>query len=193
VSPGAQLQEADRRSLAKFLGELPASAFVLMRAAGFVAQLPDANAILAFLARQDPAGFASACYFSMEAADPGGSTPAYRSAAARFNREHRVAAVKADPRMSTPEGTWNLLIESLKKGDSATAMGCLTPGQQNKFRVLFEEQPPERMRAMAESFSGFSLTRKMGEDAQEAFVASGKNGGFVYFVRTGGVWEINEM
>ena len=190
---GVKLSQADRKSLAGFLAALPASTFVLMRAGPYVAELPDASAILAFLGKQDPAGFASACYFSMVAGRPGAATEALRGAAARFNREHRVTAVKADPRMSTPEGTWNLLLDSLRKGDSATAMSCLTPGQQNKFRILFEGQSPERMRAMAESFTGFALTLKLGEDMQEAVVTRGKQGGMVYFIRSGGAWRINEM
>lgn len=193
--PGAAgLSAADRKTLAKALAALPPSTFVLMRTAAYVAQLPDADAILAFLGRQDPAGFASACYFAaLGTIDSEGGPEALRLAASRFNREHRIVAVKADPRMSTPEGTWSLLMDSLKKGDSATAMSCLTPGQQNKFRILFEGRSPEKMRAMAESFSGFALTAKFSEDMQEAFVASGKHGGFVYFIRAGGVWKINEM
>ena len=191
---GARLSDADRKTLAKALGALPASTFVLMRTAPFIAQLPDADAILAYLGKQDPAGFASACYFAaMGTIEPEGASGPLRAAAARFNRQHRIVAAQADPRMATPEGTWRLLMDSLRKGDSATAMSCLTPGQQNKFRILFEGQPREKMRTMAEAFTGFALTQKYGEDMQEAFVTRGKQGGYVHFIKSGGVWKINEM
>jgi hypothetical protein len=171
---GVKLSDADRKSLGETLASFPASTFVLMRAGPYVAHLPDANAILAFLGKHDPAGFASACYFSMAAGESPAATEAFRNAAARFNRDHKIVAAKMDPRMSTPEGTWNLLLDSLRKGDSATAMSCLTPGQQNKFRGLFEGQSPQEMRAMAESFTSFKLSMKLGEDMQEAVVTRGK-------------------
>jgi hypothetical protein len=192
-APGDYL-DINPKSPGPSLAALPASTLVLMRAAPYVAQLPDVNSFLAFASKHDPAGFASACYFSMvgqEAGPP--ASEAMRTAAARFNREHHIVAAKADPRMSTPEGTWNLLLDSLRKGDGATAMSCLTPGQQNKFRTLFEQQSPAQMRAMAESFTGFALSTKLGEDMQEAIATRGKQAGMIYFIKSGGVWKINEM
>ena len=49
--------------VARKVNALPTSAFALQASAMFVALLPDADSILAYLARQDPAGYASACYF----------------------------------------------------------------------------------------------------------------------------------
>jgi hypothetical protein len=51
--------------VARILQGLPASSFVLMQTLDLLASMPDSRSILAFLARHDPAGFASASYFGL--------------------------------------------------------------------------------------------------------------------------------
>jgi hypothetical protein len=58
-------REVDRREVARVLATVPTSAFALMRTAWFVGLLPDAGSILAYLERQDPAGFATASIFGV--------------------------------------------------------------------------------------------------------------------------------
>jgi hypothetical protein len=62
---GAGARPLDRRQVAQVLEPLPASAFVLMRTAWYVGLLPDAQSILRYLARHDPAGFGSASIFAV--------------------------------------------------------------------------------------------------------------------------------
>ena len=60
--PGGRLDPAD---IPRRLADLPASGWTLMRAAPVLGGMPDAKSILAFLARNDPAGYASACFFGL--------------------------------------------------------------------------------------------------------------------------------
>lgn len=191
---GADSQELDREAIGQKLQTLPASGFTLLRTAALVSAMPDAESILRYLGKHDPAGFASACLLSMVEliAKPAGAANPMRIAAARFNKEHRIVADKPDPRMASPEQTWRLFIGSLKEGDVETALACLTPAMQNRFRPVFA-QPPEKLRAMAESFTGFALTTKTGERMQEAIATRGQRAGMIYFVDVGGAWKISEM
>ena len=96
---------ADRAEVARKVNALPTSAFALQASMMFVALLPDADSILAYLARQDPAGYASASYFAyLELAEesgqpgslagmgmlPGVSLAAMREAKARFLRTRHI-------------------------------------------------------------------------------------------------------
>jgi hypothetical protein len=60
--PGGHLDAAD---IPRRLAQLPPSGWTLMRAASVLGGMPDAKSILAFLARNDPAGYASACFFGL--------------------------------------------------------------------------------------------------------------------------------
>ncbi|MGZ5765269.1 MAG: hypothetical protein ACXWHZ_18375 [Usitatibacter sp.] len=205
----------DRAEFQRALSALPPSAFALLASISFASYLPDAQSILAYFARQDPAGFATASYFALlEQVGRGPEGPAYaamlapgmstggsdpmREAKTRFFSERRIdvkalATKPADKRMSSPQATWNLFIASLRKADLATAMSCLTPQIQAKFRPLFSAMSPAEMRAAADSFKGFKLSGGFGQ-YQEAFVVrSDGNGGSVTFVNSGGAWRIDDM
>jgi hypothetical protein len=204
----------DRSKIGKSLDALPPSGLTLLRSASLVTLMPDANAILRYLDRHDPAGYASACLFALVdmvdrqagaaretaillpglALPPPGAANPMRAAAARFFKERKISLnTRPDPRMSSPEKTWKLLIASLKSGDLDTAFACMTPGLQARFRPAFTQSPPDELRAMAESFSGFSISANIGGDIQEAVVVRGKQAGMIYFMKVGGAWKINEM
>jgi hypothetical protein len=209
---GKSGRDLDRVEIRRALEALPPSSLTLLGAAMLVTLLPDAESILRFLDRNDPAGYATACFFSMlnlvddqAAGDPrmaglfpglamGPPGPAHplRVAAARFLEQRKVSLPSADPRLSTPEKTWSLLIDSLKRGDIETAMSCLTPGQQAKFRPLWTHMAPSELRSLAESFTGFVISSDKGE-IREAFVSRGKRAGLIAFVNQGGEWKIGEM
>jgi hypothetical protein len=212
ASPNGQLNpQFNRNEVGQELERLPPSGVTLLNTVMLVTLLPDAEAILRYLEKHDPAGYASACFLAMVemvdrqadtsrealflpglAVAPIGAANPLRVASARFFREGKVSLnTQADPRMSTPEQTWNLLIASLKSGDLDTAMACLTPGQQAKFR-WWTQTPPDKLRSMAESFTAFSMSADMGE-IREAVVIRGKQAGMVYFVNVGGAWKISEM
>ncbi len=212
---GAGGKPADRAEFQSALSALPSSVFALQASILYVSYLPGARAILAHLARQDPAGFATASYFALldqvgrspEAAgylsmlapgmSAGGSDP-MREAKTRFFSERRIdmkalAPKPADKRMSSPQATWDLFIASLRKADLATAMSCLTPQIQARFRPLFSQMSPAEMRTAADSFKAFKLSGGFGE-YQEAFVVrSDGKAGSVTFVNSGGTWRIDEM
>jgi hypothetical protein len=207
-------QQFDRDEISKNLETLSPSAMTLLRTVPLLSLMPDANAILRYLDRHDPAGYASASLFALVsvidrqgdaggetatllpglALPPAGPTNPLRTAAARFFKERKISLkTEADPRMASPQNTWNLFIASLKSGDLDAAMTCLTLGMQAKFRPVFTQMPPEKLRNMAESFSGFAMSANMGDGMQEAMVVRGKRAGLIYFVNVGGAWKINEM
>lgn len=214
TSGKADAPQLDRKTIAETLNALPPSSMTLMGSVALMTLMPDAGAILNFLARHDPAGYATAGFFALVdmvgekagaaretamllpglALPPSDSTSPLRAAAARFFTERRInLTTQPDPRMSSPEKTWNLLIASLKSGDLDTAFACMTPGIQNKFRPIFTQLPPDKLRAMAESFRGFAMTTHMGDGMEEAVVVRGTQAGMIYFVNVGGAWKINEM
>ena len=98
----------DKGEVARALEALPSSGWMLTRSAGLIAYLPDARSILAFLARNDPAGYATASYFGLldqlergppearqgqlgrAAIEIFGDAKAVREARSRFTRERRV-------------------------------------------------------------------------------------------------------
>ncbi|HZF18139.1 MAG TPA: hypothetical protein VE008_00375 [Burkholderiales bacterium] len=201
-----------RNEIGQKLERLPPSGVTLLRTVMLLTLLPDAEAILRYLEKHDPAGYASACFLALvemvdrqaganrEAAQllpglavaPLGAANPLRVASNRFFGERKVGRdTQPDSRMSTPEQTWNLLIASLKSGNLNAAMACLTPGQQAKFR-WWTQTPPDKLRSMAESFTAFSMSADMGE-IREAVVIRGKQAGVVYFVNVGGAWKISEM
>jgi len=87
----------------------------LMRAAPVLGRMPDAKSLLAFLARNDPAGYASACFFGLvdlatraQAEEGGmvtrganrmfGGSKALQDAKAQFLRERRINLLPLPPR-----------------------------------------------------------------------------------------------
>ena len=211
----AEAQPVDRSAVAQKLDALPSSGLTLLSTTALVTLLPDAESILRYLGKHDPAGYASASLFALvdvldrqaggdrNAAQllpglvlpPSGAANPLRVAAARFVKERNIDLnTRSDPRMASPEMTWNLLIVSLKSGDVDTAMACLTPNMQSKFRSLFTQSLPDRLRAMAESFSGFSMSgSSMGAGIREAVVVRGKQAGMIYFQDIGGAWKISAL
>ena len=98
-----QSAASDRTDVARKLNALPTSGFSLQASALFIPLLPDANAILSYLARQDPAGYATATYFAfVDAAGengqgamfgigvPGPSSDQLRLAKLRFLKERHI-------------------------------------------------------------------------------------------------------
>ena len=106
-------ESVDRAQVAKVLQGLPTSAFAQAYGTPFLGYLPDARAVLAFLRRQDPAGYASACFFAIvDLADkegkatgrtaemlPGfgkGKAGVLLDARTQFMREHRITVDAKD-------------------------------------------------------------------------------------------------
>jgi len=214
VTDAQRTATIDRNAVAKKLDSLPPSGLTLLRTISFATLLPDADAILRYLARHDPAGYASACFFGMVdmfdrpaganrfpaqmfpglGLPPTGAANPLRRAVARFDKERNIDLdTRPDPRMESPEKTWQLFIDSLKRGDIATAMACLTPGMQAKSRPLFTQMPADNLRALANGFSGFSRSARLGGGIEEATVFFDKQASTVIFVKSGGEWKINAM
>ena len=194
---GMTLSPPEMSALGAKLAQLPSSTVVLMRTANVIAGLPDATSILAYVARNDPAGFASACYF--ELVEYGGlrqlgQTPAnVKEAAAQFLRSHAISLKKGDPRKSDPSGTWQLWVESLRKGDAKEALQCLTPEMQMRNAPLMDFSAAQ-LREWSESFTGFELLpSSSGTDKAEAHASQFGKPSTVRFVRVIDEWKINGL
>ena len=176
------------------LSRLPPSQLQLGRAVPAVFEL-EPREMLAFFAKHDPAGFLTAAILAAVSARM--PSPYVKAAAEMFFRERGIqAATKPDPRYATPEKTWAVFVAAMKKGDSAAMLDCLTPQLQGRFQAAFTGMPREELRAMADTFVGFSLGTSFGE-FHEAFVVrqqgDKKIGGAVTFLNDGGTWKISEM
>ena len=111
-----------------------------------------------------------------------------------FSKERKISLrQQIDPRLASPEKTWNLLIASLKDGDIDTAMLCLTPSIQRRFRPVFAPMTKDDLRKLAESFTGFGGVTSMGEDMYEAYATRGTDAGSIQFLEVNGMWRIAEM
>lgn len=102
-------------------------------------------------------------------------------------------AVAADPGFATPTETWNTFLSSLKKGDSKTAIKCLTARAKRNHETTISEMSLTEMETFADSVKKITLTSSNGS-FQEAFI-SGQNGhtGSVIFEKIGNIWKINDM
>lgn len=167
------------------------SVFALAARASEILQGGGKKPVLPALDRMDPAGYATACLLALAASIPPGG--ALHTEAKSFFAERRIVLQTGpDPRMSSPEKTWALFLDSLRVGDLDRAMACLTPGLQGRFRPLFAAMSREELKVMADSFSPIRPATSFGKYV-EAFVSSNGNGGIVRFVDEGGTWKINEM
>lgn len=202
-----------RAAVKRRLDALAPSAVMLLRNATQVTMLPDDAAILDFLQRSDPAGYASAAFFGvvsvmgrqpstpesalllpgLELAPLGAANP-LRMAAQRFFEERKIVLIDLapDPRMASPAQTWALFIASLKSGDLDTAMKCMAPTLQDKFGASFKTMSAAHSRAAAESFGTLTMNGVSGP-FQEGVVVRGNKVGMITFVNTGSEWKINEM
>jgi hypothetical protein len=74
-------------------------------------------------------------------------------------------------------------------------LDCFTPDVQANLQALFTRMSRDELRAMAESFIGFSM-QGGGELREAAIVRQQKDrrmAGFVTFVNDGGAWKISAM
>jgi len=212
------LRQIDRARVAATLAELPPSRLHLFAALPLVSLIPDEKQILNFLARHDPSGHLSARLFAAvpyvddllkEEKDvrtrefaamllPGLTLDArgggMRRASERFLKERgvRLQLAAADPRKSSPEATWNLFTDSLRKGDLQSAYGCLTDDMKEKLEPRLSRLSGQDLEVMANSFSALKMTETSGS-LREGLVERGKRAGFVYFIRLDGEWKIQEM
>jgi hypothetical protein len=172
----------------------PRSRLSLARSVSALSLMPAADDILRFLEARDPGGYWSACILAAVPYLGRMQQDGLRAASERFLRERGVTVriAEVDPRKSSPEGTWRLFMESLMQADLASAYGCLTPAMKARFEPMLSRLPGDKLREMAESFSGFAMTSSF-EPFREAIVRRGERAGFVYFQRVEGEWKISEM
>jgi hypothetical protein len=213
LSRRESMTEEQRREIEQRLGRLAPSHFTLVSSAPLLSLFSSEQAVLRFMRKHDPGGYWSASLALLalhpemasergaEVLSPGVKGEAAQAtvlaAAARtFVKERGVSLQAPDRRRATPEGTWQLLLESLRAGDATTVLACFTPGRRAKMEPLFSKMTPSEMRAMADSFKEFALQEGNG-DMREAVLArrvgDKRFAGFAYFMRYAGEWKIDEM
>jgi len=219
----AGLRPAQRALIERTLMKAPHSNLLLLDTFRLVVLMPSAEGMLRFLAANDPNGYATAfllatiVYMNEEDAKAAGESsrdalsalipgaaqgkagrpaPVFE-AGNRFATQSGIALrMQADPRLSSPESAWGLLLESLKKADVEVAMTCFTADMQEELRPEWSALSATELREMAESFGDFSL--KADEDGirEATFTRRSKRGnetGSAYFANEGGEWKIQNM
>jgi len=204
---------AQRRAVEVRLGQLAPSHFNLVKAVPFLSVLSSEQSVLRFMRKHDPGGYWSASLALLvlhpDSVGERGTAllfpgvkndivqgTALAAAARTLAKENGVSLQAPDGRRATPEGTWQLLLQSLRAGDAATTLACFTPAMRAKIEPLFSKMTPTAMRAMADSFKAFTLEQGDG-DMREAVLAREAGDkrivGFAYFIRYAGEWKIDEM
>ena len=114
-----------------------------------------------------------------------------RKAATALNVE---LAIGPDPRFATPEDTWRLMVESLKKDDIDTAAACFSLHSSEKYRQIFTE-----ISNVKEIAADMGPIQKITMDAESAKyrILRKQNGQeityFIYFVNILGEWKIEDF
>jgi HEAT repeat protein len=101
----------------------------------------------------------------------------------------------SDPRFSSPEKTWKLLVESLKKRDLNTVVECFSPTSQQKYREMFTLLK-EHLDEIASDMRKFTVVKKEADRAEYEILRTEKgeqisNG--IYFVNILGEWKIEQF
>lgn len=208
------MSAVQRKALESQLEDLAPSHLNFAKAVPLLSQLSSERSVLRFLRKHDPGGYWSASLVLLvlhpETVGERGAAmlfPGIKSDAAQatalaaaartFAKQGGISFQPPDGRRATPVMTWQLLLDSLRAGDAATALACLTPGMRAKMEPLFSKMAPAAMREMADSFTAFAL-QGGGSDETRGAVLSRRSGekqiaGFAYFVRYAGEWKIDEM
>jgi hypothetical protein len=220
---GADLRPFQRAFIEQTLKKAPHSNLLLLDTFRLVVLMPSAEGMLRFLAANDPNGYATAfllatiVYMSEEDAQSAGESsldvlstiipgaapgkagrpaPLFE-AGNRFAKQSGIALrMQTDPRLSSPESTWGLLLESLKKADVEAAMTCFTADMQEELRPEWSALSAAELHEMAESFGDFSLKADEGGIREATFTRRSKRGnetGSAYFANEGGEWKIQNM
>ena len=98
-----------------------------------------------------------------------------------------------DEKFSSPEKTWTLFIESLKKGNKEVIVQCLTGQARQNLSSFFINSDETKLREMGNSFTGFELSERMGLYREAAVSRSDGRAGLIYFLENAGNWKISSM
>ncbi len=103
--------------------------------------------------------------------------------------------IGVDPRFSSPEQTWQLMVDSLKKGDIEAACECFSPSTRSVYREQFTALK-DHVSAMA---ADMTLIRKIKQEegrAEYDILRNEKDGTYSYqvtFVNILGEWKIDRF
>lgn len=101
----------------------------------------------------------------------------------------------SDSRFSMPEKTWQLFVESLKKGDINAAVECFSPTSQQKFREIFM-QLKGKLNEIASDMGPIRMIKKEESRAEYDILRTenGKRYSYgLYFVNVLGEWKIEQF
>jgi HEAT repeat protein len=101
----------------------------------------------------------------------------------------------SDPRFSSPEKTWKLFVESLKKRDLNTAVECFSPTSQGKYREIFTLLK-EKVDEIASDMGKITMVKKEDDRAEYEILRTQKGQQIsygIYFVNVLGEWKIEQF
>jgi HEAT repeat protein len=101
----------------------------------------------------------------------------------------------SDPRFSSPEKTWKLFVESLKKRDLNTVVECFSPMSQQKYREMFTLLK-EKLDEIASDMGKITMVKKEDDRAEYEILRTQKGQQIsygIYFVNVLGEWKIEQF
>ncbi len=207
---------------AEELRDLPSSHLTLLGTLSAASLLPDADGVVAYLERNDPGGYWTACIVGLtllaERAGlpesgtgvsghgygflpgvmrkPGAPEPAFITAVDRLRARRSLSLPPPDVRKASPQQTWTLFLDSLRAGDVETAISCFTERRRKQLAPWLRQLSREELRKLADSHVGFALTGQIDKEYQEAAVTrqfpTERRLGLAYFVSRNGEWLVDE-
>jgi hypothetical protein len=99
-----------------------------------------------------------------------------------------------DTRRSTSQGTWDLYIASLKKGDKTTVLSCLIGDAKRKWKEAFRDMSKQQIQDLSDLIKDFQMAYELSEDMQVGFAVRHDGiGSEVYFTKERDEWKISQM
>jgi hypothetical protein len=207
-------RDDEKREFARQLEALSPSQARLLGAFDFLPVLGSSERIARYMRKNDPTGFLTASAFAighlfeqeiagrkMPQEMPGMRVISWTESDRALMRRAETAAlgrqvvvdVAANPRLASPESTWEAFVDALRRADLDAAWKCTTPGIRNKFEPGFQGMTPAQLREMAASMVSFKRSTEFGEFVEAIVARSNGHAGAVTFVRQGKEWRITEM
>jgi len=97
-----------------------------------------------------------------------------------------------DPRFASPEDTWGLHVESLKKGDVDTAVECFSPQSSEKYKEMFTAMK-DKLPEIASDMRSIHLIKRNAKSAEFRISRTEKGQEITFhvnFVNIFGEWKI---
>jgi hypothetical protein len=99
----------------------------------------------------------------------------------------------SDARFSTPEGTWRVFTDALRKGDAVAALRCMGGTARDGYRRTFEQMQAKGMRDFANTMRSLRVTHTGDADGRGVISKVDGTESRVAFEKVGAEWRIVDL